>query len=460
MLYQLLRSAARVALQWYYSDVIVQGRARIPVHGPVLIVANHPNALVDAMLVAASVDRRVLLTAKATLFEHPLLSPLLGAVGVVPLRRAKDERDAIRSGGTVARNEDAFRMVTEAFRQNRVVLVFPEGISHDEPSLAQLKSGAARMALGARHAGVQALHILPMGLVFEEKERPRSKVLVRIGDPIDVDAWCAPRLLPDAAALTREIDTRLRRVTLNFATAESASRAVRVARALGAFAEEPASVATGEDFAARAELAVRVESATEALATAPPALVSAADAFIERLDALDARLAARGIALIDSRISLQVRHGVRFVLRESALALLALPIALLGRVTHWPPIRIARALAMRSPATQTSRDQPAMRTIVLALAALLVWYALLAVILTLWLGGVAAVLWLVAIFAAAQVDLRLEDRLTRAWRRARAYLVLRSDPELRAQLPIEIEGLLAEAVALERALLLERDGAV
>jgi glycerol-3-phosphate O-acyltransferase/dihydroxyacetone phosphate acyltransferase len=460
MLYQLLRSAARVALQWYYSDVIVQGRARIPERGPVLIVANHPNALVDAMLVAASVDRRVLLTAKATLFEHPLLSPLLGAVGVVPLRRAKDERDAIRSGGTVARNDDAFRMVTEAFRQNRVVLVFPEGISHDEPSLAQLKSGAARMALGARDAGVQALHILPVGLVFEEKERPRSRVLVRIGDPIDVDAWCAPRPSPDAAALTREIDARLRRVTLNFATAESASRAVRVARALGAFAEEPPSVATGEDFASRAELAARVESATEALATASPALVSAADAFTERLDALDARLAARGIALADSRISLHVRHGILFVLRESVLALFALPIALLGRVVHWLPIRLARALAMQSPATQTSRDQPAMRTIVLALAALLVWYALLAVILTLWLGGVAAVLWLVAVFAAAQVDLRLQDRLTRAWRRGRAYLVLRSDPELRAHLPIEIEGLLSEAIALERALTLDRDGAV
>src|SRR6476661_3208396 len=91
MLYGMLRAASRVALSWYYSDVIIQGRERIPPSGPVLIVANHPNALVDALLVGTTVDRHVMLTAKATLFENKALVPLLSAVGVVPLRRAKDE---------------------------------------------------------------------------------------------------------------------------------------------------------------------------------------------------------------------------------------------------------------------------------------------------------------------------------------------------------------------------------
>ena len=457
MLYQLLRSAARVALRWYYSEVIIQGRARIPARGPVLIVANHPNALVDAMLVAASVDRRVLLTAKATLFENPVLALLLGAVGVVPLRRAKDEGDALRSGAAASRNDDAFRMVTEAFRQNRVVLVFPEGISHDEPSLAQLKSGAARMVLGARDAGVHGLHILPIGLVFEEKERPRSRVLVRMGESLDVDAWCASRTASDAGSLTREIDARLRRVTLNFATADSASRAVRVARALSALAEEPASVGEGENFVSQAELAARVESATEALTTAPASLMSATDDFTARLDALETDLTNRGIAPADFRISLRARHGVRFVVREGALSLLALPIALLGRVAHWLPIRIARILALRSPGSQFSRDQPAMRTIVLGLAALLLWYAVLAVLISRQLGGIATVLGLFVLFAAAQVDLLLEDRLTRVWRRARTYLVLRGDQNLRSRLSLQINALLAEAGALEQALLRERE---
>ena len=60
---------------------------RVPSEGPVLILANHPNALIDPLLIATAIDRRVLLTAKATLFERPGLAWLLQAVGVVPLRR-------------------------------------------------------------------------------------------------------------------------------------------------------------------------------------------------------------------------------------------------------------------------------------------------------------------------------------------------------------------------------------
>lgn len=452
MLYQTLRAAARVALHWYYSDVIVQGRDRIPSRGPLLVVANHPNALVDALLVVATVDRRVLLTAKATLFEHTVLAWFLGVVGVVPLRRARDERRAVQQNVPVARNADAFRMVTHAFQNERVVLVFPEGISHDEPSLAPLKSGAARMALQAREAGARGLHVLPIGLVYEEKERPRSRILVRIGEPVDIDAWCTANSSNDVSTLTREIDARLRQVTLNFASAERASRAVRVARALVAMAEEAPSLGDNRAFVFEAELAARVELATEALDSAPVSLVCAADAFTTRLDALEARLIARGATLANSRISLRIEHGTRFVLREGAVSVLALPIAALGRLAHWLPIHIARAVALHSTRADSSRDQPAMRTIIFGMSALLLWYALQAVLITRWRGGIVAAFWLIAIFVAAQVNLRLEDRVLRAWKRAKTYLVLRGDSELRASVLAEIDALLEEAIALEQAL--------
>jgi 1-acyl-sn-glycerol-3-phosphate acyltransferase len=170
VLYQLLRGTAVIALRWYYSDVAVQGRERVPRDGPLLIFANHPNALIDPLLVGTTVPRRVLLTAKATLFEQPALGWLLRAVGVVPLRRAKDE---VREHATLPvvpeRNVQAFALVTAALQSGRVVLVFPEGISHDDPTLAPLRSGAARMALQAHREGVERLRLLPMGLVFEVK---------------------------------------------------------------------------------------------------------------------------------------------------------------------------------------------------------------------------------------------------------------------------------------------------
>src|SRR5204862_2462436 len=100
-----------IALRWYYADIAVQGRERVPRDVPLLVLANHPNALIDPLLVGPAVPRRVLLTAKATLFEHPALALLLRAVGVVPLRRAKDEaHDGAHA--TPERNAQAFAQVT------------------------------------------------------------------------------------------------------------------------------------------------------------------------------------------------------------------------------------------------------------------------------------------------------------------------------------------------------------
>jgi glycerol-3-phosphate O-acyltransferase/dihydroxyacetone phosphate acyltransferase len=452
MLYQALRAAADVALHWYYADVVVQGRERIPEHGPLIITANHPNALVDALVVGTTMRRRVLLTAKATLFENPVLALVLRTVGVVPLRRAKDERDATAAAGSASRNSDAFRMVTRALRQERAVLVFPEGISHDEPSLAPLKTGAARMALAAAADGAVGLRVLPFGMIFEQKERPRSRVLVRIGESINVDEWLAATDAPDAARLTADIDAAMRRVTLNFASEARARRAIALARGLASIAEESRSIGHPRPLTTETELACRIDVATDALANAPPETVCQADALIARVESLEARLAERHVTMSDVHISPRMRHGARFVVREGTLAAVAYPVALLGRITHWVPLRLARMLALHTTAKDPSRDQPAMRTIVLGLVFVLLWYALQGVLLARWFGVVAALLWLVVIFLAARVDFVLRDRLRRGWRRARSYLALRADPVFRQTSLEEIRLVVAEALAVERLL--------
>lgn len=453
MLYRGLRAIADVALRWYYVDVMVQGAERIPADGPLIIASNHPNALIDALVVCTTVRRHVRLTAKATLFEHPLLAPMLRAVGVVPLRRASDELAARRGGGvSTARNAESFRRVTEALLEGSAVLVFPEGISHDEPALAPFKTGAARMALAATDTGARGLRVLPLGLIFERKEEPRSRVLVRVGEPIDVEAWRARTGSGDAALLTAAIDEALRHVTLNFANEARAARAVTLARALAAITESPPALSRDRPLATEAELARRIEAATDALENAPPAMTRQADAFAARVETLEARLHVRGASLADILVSPLLRHGARFVVREGLVVVVALPIALLGRVMHWLPLRAARTLAMRPFVRDPSRDQPAMRTIVLGLGFMLLWYGMHAILVARWLGVVAAAAWLVVLFVSAGIDFRLRDRLGRAWRRARTYLALRADPALRTESLAEIHILVTEALALETAL--------
>src|SRR5437660_12012067 len=65
MLFVLLRSVAGIALRWFYSRIDVEGLEKIPPTAPVLLAVNHPNALVDALVVAWISPRRMVLTARA-----------------------------------------------------------------------------------------------------------------------------------------------------------------------------------------------------------------------------------------------------------------------------------------------------------------------------------------------------------------------------------------------------------
>ena len=106
-----------------------------PHTGPVLFVANHPNSIVDAMVVAASVGRPIRFLAKATLFDEPGLGALVRAGGAIPVYRRQDDP------ALTDRNARVFEAVHEALAEGDAVGIFPEGLSHSEPSLAALRTG-------------------------------------------------------------------------------------------------------------------------------------------------------------------------------------------------------------------------------------------------------------------------------------------------------------------------------
>jgi 1-acyl-sn-glycerol-3-phosphate acyltransferase len=453
MFYTLLRTVAAVAVRWYYADVVVQGSERMPRERPVMVVANHPNALIDPLLVGTALHRQVRLTAKATLFEQPLIGALFRALGVIPLRRASDDRGAT---GAVepGRNVRAFQQVSAALAARGCVLVFPEGISHDDPSIAPLRSGAARMAMQAHEEGVTELAILPVGLIYDEKERPGSSVLVRVGEALVLDDWLASTAEPDVAKLTMAIDTLLRSVTLNFASAERASRAIRLAEVFSALAREPVGV--DEPRVIDSELARRIDGAMSLLADVPASVRDTAGTLGAQLQLLQEDARRHGVSLADTRISTRSSDAFAFVLREAPLVLLAGACLVLGWATHWPPLRLARALARRTLTRDPSRDQPAMRTILFGLVAVAAWYITLAALLAPAIGPARATLALEVIFFAAHLLRIRGGRLRRALARARTYLAFRADPPLQSRLVGRTDALLSGVLGLEERLLAEQ----
>ena len=446
MIYALMRAVARIALRWFYRDIHVEGAERVPASGPLLVAINHPNALVDVMVAGTSLPRRLTLTAKATLSDHPVIGALFRILGVVPLRRASDE--SARGGGdAVSRNEDAFAALLDALAAGHAVLIFPEGRSHSEPAVAPLRTGLARVALQARaERGLARLTIVPVGLVFERKWEPRSRVLVQVGVPLPMDEWQG-----GVAELTAEVDARLRAVTLNFDSDDAARQATDVARSLTAMSGGVRDLATPDaplgDWLDVARRADRVRAALDSSGTGTP---PRARLLLERLGALDARVGELGLALGDVGVSPALPPGMWFAVRELAILVVTGPVAAWGRLNHWAPLRLTRTLALRS---SRNPDDPAMRTMVAGLLLVLLFYAVQTTIVGLLAGPWWALLYLASLPASASWDLTYGDRMRRARQRVRAWRVFRRDPLLQQRLRDETRWLRDEARVIERGAL-------
>jgi 1-acyl-sn-glycerol-3-phosphate acyltransferase len=195
--YVVLRAWARSALYVFYRSETF-GRERVPTDRPVIFAANHSNALGDVAVVVASTPKFPHFLATETWWKRRPVRLLFELGGVLPVRRRADGPDP-------RGNEETFAVCFRALAAGAHLVIFPEGVMHPEPELLPLKTGAARIAIGASAHGTEVA-IVPVGLVYEERGRWRSHAVVRFGEPIFVDERCDVRALTDrlAAALQHE----------------------------------------------------------------------------------------------------------------------------------------------------------------------------------------------------------------------------------------------------------------
>ncbi|MDP6849964.1 MAG: lysophospholipid acyltransferase family protein [Planctomycetota bacterium] len=306
---------------------------KVPPSGPLVIVANHPNGLVDPIVVARVAGRPVKILGKEPVFRMPILGWLAKQVGAIPVYRPQDGHDT-------KLNRGAFDAVHAELAQGGAVLLFPEGISHNEPGLQKLKTGAARMALGAEAlAGIPlGTKVVPVGVVYRSKTRFRSNLAVEIGEPVDVapfvDVW-NQNSKEGALALTNEIDIALREVMLDLERWEDFPIL------------ELATKILGDDCGHRVtHLRNLASQGKESFEKNPKKLLR----LKERLAGFDSRLKQLGLSVEQLDAPCSPGRVAWFTVQNVVATLFGLPLAALGFLFWFPPtLLIVAALRIGKP---------------------------------------------------------------------------------------------------------------
>jgi len=322
-----LKNIAGLAVRLIYRSVEVRQLDGETSAGPQLSVSNHFGGFADALIQAYALDRVPRFIARDMIWRYPVAKQIMEFVRAIPTHKPEDKGPA--------GNDQMFSSTYEALGEGDLVMIFPEGITVDDPSIARVKTGAARIVLGARVSGVKGIQIIPSGIHYDDKATLRSKVWVNVGVPLDLDANIGNYVEPGAAedasnrdavrALTADIESRLRRSAPDYADWEE-ERALTAAAsiALRSVPNAPIDV----DFGDESDLAnVLAQRPHEVKCT----VVDAVDRYTADLDA---------VGLSDQQIATTHRSRRTFFWRiiwNLIVGMVLLPFALLGLAINVVP---------------------------------------------------------------------------------------------------------------------------
>ena len=322
MVHRILIAIIRTIANTFFRRIDIVGIENVPSEGPLMFAGNHPNALMDGFLLNATCERWPLhFMASDKLWKYKLLGKLLDASGAVPVARRDDYAGEVD-------NSKAFERLYEVLEGGDCMGIFPEGISHVESQLTQLKTGAARIALAVTARGKATVKIIPCGLNYIHRHRFRSQVLIEFGTPISINEKWVKDFQRDEQRAVRELTTvlseSLANVTLN-APDWRTLRFIQAARRL--YKPAKAELTPGQYV----DLSRKFVDGY-LLAESDPELKK----FRDDVEDYQSRLDLLGLKDYQLRKKVNTRRALRKLLLRSLRALLLLPLAIPGAVLHLP----------------------------------------------------------------------------------------------------------------------------
>jgi len=167
------------SLFFYSKGIKVSGKENIPKKGAVLFMVNHPNGLIDPLVVAVNNPRILHFLVRAAVFKKPIVKKFLATLNLMPIYRI---RDGVKELG---RNQEIFEKCFSIFSEGKTLMIFPEG-SHDRRrTIRPLSKGFSRIIFGAMEQNPEIqIQIVPVGITYQNSSVYPSNISLNYGTPI------------------------------------------------------------------------------------------------------------------------------------------------------------------------------------------------------------------------------------------------------------------------------------
>jgi 1-acyl-sn-glycerol-3-phosphate acyltransferase len=166
----------------FFKNILITGKKNIPYGKPVIIASNHPSSFMDPIFVGVTMGPQIHFLARGDVFKTPFVKWVLGQINILPIFRKED------SDNNHEKNELTYHLCADLFKQNKFIVIYPEGYCVQEKKLRPLKKGATRLAFFTmeKYNWDLDLHVLPTGVNYSNPNRFQSDLVINYGKAIRI----------------------------------------------------------------------------------------------------------------------------------------------------------------------------------------------------------------------------------------------------------------------------------
>ena len=193
---------------FYFRRIKIYNAKNVPKNKPVLLLSNHQNALLDALLIGTKSGRLSYFLTRASVFEKPFVAKILKSLLLLPVYRIRD------GWGNLANNNAIFEDCSKLLHNNNCIVIFPEGNHNLKRMVRPLSKGFTRIILDSLESYPEMdLHLLPVGLNYQKAEIFPDSTSIYFGTPFLVKDYISGNKNEDVVKLKAKIQSEISKLT-------------------------------------------------------------------------------------------------------------------------------------------------------------------------------------------------------------------------------------------------------